>query len=505
MTNQFKAPPQRHNSGIALLIAIFVLLLVCVVGIAMMVATGTETSLTGNYYSSTSVYYAGLAGLEEGRGRLLPKNHDYLGNVPGLNYIPSGGGTLPNGNVLYILNPLPSETVNPTDLSTPSTFPDTEYNNEFPGAPLSSATIYTTSSVSDLGGIQGPLYKWVRINPVTEYALGVDVDGGGALNQTAPIFFDGTHLTRTGSGFAHQVLEVTSLAVLSNGSQKLMQYVVAPDTLNLNFYAALTIAGNGVDYDPPPYTPPPPPAPPPSYPLHVRGQDQYSTGHPAPCSSSIQASVPAIGVINAADDNSVTTAVNAAKPTHYTGVSSAPSIQNVNVVGGLPTTMQTPTDLEQLVQTIRQDADSVITGPATQMDMPSGMSASNPKTVFVGGNPAVPSQGNLSLNSGFTGYGILVVTGEFDYTDDINWEGIILVIGQGVVKETSGGGNGEFDGAMFVANTRDSSGNILLTLGPASYTLNSAASDGVYYNTCWINKVQKPVTYKVISFREIQQ
>ncbi|HUL16762.1 MAG TPA: pilus assembly PilX N-terminal domain-containing protein [Terriglobales bacterium] len=500
----FRARRRRQEFGIALLIAIFVLLLVCVVGIAMMVATGTETSLTGNYYSSTAVYYAGIAGLEEGRGRLLPKNHDYLGNVPGLNYLPSGGGTVALGNVLYILNPLPSETVNPTDLANPSTFPDTDYNNEFPTAPLSSATIYTTSSVSDLGGYQGPRYKWVRINPVTEYALGVDVNGsGGALNQVHPIYFDGIHLTRTIT--THQAFEVTSLSVLTNGSQRMMQYVVVPDSLNLSFYSALTIAGNAVNFDPPPYTPPPPPASPPPYPFHVRGQDQYSTGHPAPCSSPVQTSVPAIGVINTADDNSVTTAVNATKPTHYTGVSSAPSIQNINVVGELPTGMQTPTDLEQLVQTIKQNADAIITGPATQMDMPSGMSASNPMTVFVGGDPAVPSQGNLSLNSGFTGYGILVVTGELDYTDDVSWEGIVLVIGQGVIKETSGGGNGEFDGAVFVANTRDSSGNVLLNLGPASYTLNSSANDGIYYNTCWINQVQKPITYKVVSFREIQQ
>src|SRR5262249_19677279 len=90
---------RRKESGIALLLSIFVLLLVCVVGIAMMAASGTETSLSGNYRSSTAVYYAALSGLEEGRGRLLPRNPNYLGP-----YLPAPGTMLPLGHVIYIRN-----------------------------------------------------------------------------------------------------------------------------------------------------------------------------------------------------------------------------------------------------------------------------------------------------------------------------------------------------------------------------------------------------------------
>jgi len=51
-----KTRRKSEESGIALLLSIFVLLLVCVVGIAMLSASGTESSLTGNYRSATAVY-----------------------------------------------------------------------------------------------------------------------------------------------------------------------------------------------------------------------------------------------------------------------------------------------------------------------------------------------------------------------------------------------------------------------------------------------------------------
>ena len=60
----------RSDAGVALLISIFVVLLISIVAIALIVSSGTESALAGNYRSATAVYYAALAGLEEGRGRL---------------------------------------------------------------------------------------------------------------------------------------------------------------------------------------------------------------------------------------------------------------------------------------------------------------------------------------------------------------------------------------------------------------------------------------------------
>src|SRR5882672_6070911 len=133
---------QRRESGIALLISIFVLLLISVVAIALIVSSGTESALAGNYRSSTGVYYAALSGLEEARGRLLAKNPSSFKNTDG-SFLPAPGTTLPIGSVAYVLNPGPTEAMG----SILTTYPDTEYDNEFNPGALAAATVTTTASV----------------------------------------------------------------------------------------------------------------------------------------------------------------------------------------------------------------------------------------------------------------------------------------------------------------------------------------------------------------------
>src|SRR6266852_4115204 len=98
---------RRKNSerGVAVLIAIFILLLISAVALSMIMASGTESSLNGNYRSSSSAYYASLSGLEEARGRLLPSN----ANSFPAGFIPAG--TMLVGQVRYITNPVGGENV----------------------------------------------------------------------------------------------------------------------------------------------------------------------------------------------------------------------------------------------------------------------------------------------------------------------------------------------------------------------------------------------------------
>ena len=55
---------RKQEKGVALLISIFVLLIISAVGLAMVFATSTESSLAGNYKLSTTARYAAMAGLE---------------------------------------------------------------------------------------------------------------------------------------------------------------------------------------------------------------------------------------------------------------------------------------------------------------------------------------------------------------------------------------------------------------------------------------------------------
>jgi hypothetical protein len=475
---QGKIRRKGEQSGIALLLAIFVLLLVCVVGIAMLAASGTETSLSGNYRSSTAVYYAALSGLEEGRSRLLPQNPNSLSPA----YIPAYGSTLPLGNAIYITNPSPgppADTVDPTALGNPDEFPDTEWAAEFPGynPPSSIQIVPSVQSLSSMPGAQNALYKWVRINALTEQAIQIDVNNtnpnGYTYNNNKIIYFDGTNLTRTIAPY--QALGITALAALPDGSRKLLQYVVGPSGPSMQFYSAVTMTSSGIapnraNFDPPPAG---------AFSFKVLGTDNCSP-----------ASVPAFGVFNGSDVTSVQTGINL-YPANFTGT---PVLSNLLTSVPASASWDDPVQLSNLVQNIQSGADYVLTGPATESNLPSVVSASDPS--FPSTPMTVVVNGDLTLSS-YTGYGLLVVTGTFTFSGDSGWRGIVLVIGNGTVVETGSGSGGEFDGAMVVANTVGG------TLGTSSLTMDHPGGKGVHYDSCWIAAVQKPNKYKVLSFREI--
>ena len=486
---------KSEESGIALLLAIFVLLLISVVGIAMMAASGTEVSLTGNYRSSTAVYYAALSGLEEGRGRLLPRNPNYFTTA----VLPS---PLPLGHVIYITNPIPGDppsTVDPTNLGSPATFPDTEYANEFPlqNPPSNVQKVSSVLNIQNPPNTPNPPYKWVRINALTENALQIDVNyssGGTSFNKTQLVYFDGSNLTR--SVTANQALGVTALAALPDGSQKLLQYVVGPVTLSMPVASALTLAGPGtvgnfITFNPPSS----------ANSFHINGRDQQGSG--ALACGSTQPDKPAVGVYNTNDYTSVSNSLSTPPPraANYTGAGgSTPNVADVHASLQPPSSsidMTDPNSLGNFVVTVQSSADAVLTGPVTNTDLPSGMSSTNPMTVVV--------NGDLTLN-GFTGYGLLLVTGKLTYTSDSGWRGIVLVIGQGTVIETGATDTGEFDGAVFIANTFGGGGiggGGSGVLGPAHYTVSNPSGRGIYYDSCWIQASLKPYSYKILAFHEI--
>ena len=475
---------RRSEAGVALLISIFVLMLISVMALALIVSSGTESALAGNYRSSANVYYAALAGLEEGRGRLLAKNPNALA-------IPN---PLPLNQVLYILNPAPGEA--PSSPLGGSYYPDNEYCFEF-NQTCVGAQVNTTLSVSPIAGLPPALYKWVRITAATEASLNLDVNSDGFKDPNTPLnydFLDGNCNPKPNptlsvcplSTAGVQAFEVTSFAALPDGSQKLMQYVVAPVSLSSNanfapgssgsgFPAALTILGSGVNnvsFSGPN-----------SAQFQVNGNDQ--------CGAT--SAVYGIGYTNGISANP--------NKGSYSGAGNlSPNIVSLNV-SSIPSNLQTPSGLDALVQAITQNADTVLTGPTDEKNLPSTMNAGNPLTVVV--------NGDFDLGNGATGFGVLVVTGKFSYDSDSSWKGVILVIGQGVVTSNKhGNNNGEIDGALLVAQTRDSSGNLLPdpNLGPASFISDpNDGGKGIYYSSCWIKAAQTPFSYKILSYRQIAQ
>jgi len=549
MKRAHKAGKSGRQAGTALLFAIFALLLISVVGIALLVSTSADTALAGNYRTSTGAYYGALAGLEEARGRLLWKNPDYINKSNSYSNLlsPSGLPTWGLTQVVYIKNPGPGETVDPTS-SNPAYYPDTEYGQEFPGWGLSGANMNSPiQSVSPVlsASLPGPSYKWVRINPLTEQSLNVDVDGNGVLDGSAVLFYDPAHANAANNPApglvlsspplpptaptptAVQALEITALAVLPNGSQKILQYVVAPlvisaqvssnsvSPFNANFPAALTLAGNGVNYVGPQTT---------SFTLN--GQDQCATN----------TMYYAIGFTNSADGAEIAQGAAGPPPPPgyannyqgYPGSAGPPptttkgltTIANVNPNPSnalLAPSWMTPASLDAMAQDITKSADVVLdgksSGPAHGSNLPT-MSPTTPMTVAVNGDLDLTNWHGI-------GYGLLLVTGTLTYDPDATWEGLVLVIGQGTFVSTRSGVNG-LDGAVFMAQTRDSSGNLLSSLGAASFSQTGSSGNfgrGINYNSCWISGnpsnpivqgvqgplISGPLSYKVLSFREITQ
>ena len=499
---------QRTEAGIALLISIFVLLLISVVAIALIVSSGTESALAGNYRSSTGVYYAALSGLEEARGRLLAKNPSSFSTTAG-GFLPAPGTVLPIGSVAYVLNPGPTEAMG----NILTTYPDTEYDTEFGSGALASAAVTTTASVwnrSPLNSLSvpGPLYKWVRINAVSEQSLNLDVDADTLANSTTPLYYDGAHFSNSSSA-GPQVLEITSYAILPNGSQKLLQYLAAPIGLDLSFPAALTLDGPIHIF-----------ASPTDSNFWISGIDQQRGGNCPPAVA--ESPKPAIGTTSNSGTNDVRTGIppystspNLYHYDHYVSISpqpTNPSIGNVGTTGGGSGTLipafRTVTALDNLsppgvIQTITGLADHVITGPASSL--PDYGSPTRMVTTVVGGSNV--GDGDLTLTGAVDGYGLLVVTGKLQIDGSVSWHGIVLVVGQGRMSLASHG-TGEIIGAVLIAKTRQSSDNSLeanfddLT---SDVILTGDYNQGYWYNSCWIQAALPPATYKILSFHEISQ
>jgi hypothetical protein len=501
---------RRKENGIALLISIFVLLLISVVAIAMIVASSTETSLAGNYRFSTNVYYAALAGLEEARGRLSKNNPDYVVNADA-QFLSPPGTPLNVGDRRYILNPNPDPALNENMGNMLTLYPDNEYATEFP-PPNSTRTIASVSP-NNAQGIPGPPFKWVRINAVSEQWLrqgqGQDVAPFDGTVDPTPLFYDGTNLNDTNTGM--QVLEITALAALPNGSQKLLQYLVAPVPISLPpFFAALSLLGSSLNSSVS-YT-----SPAPNSNFRVTGIDQDCSGSPT-----TQKFI-SIGVLVNTDYGPVVNGGNggfgiqpvSVQATNYTGNGSNPDVVNML---SFPSNYRSPSGLDAIAQAIIQNADGVIpSGSAntqrtylSALVSSSAMSPTSPMTLVANGDLDLTGWHN-------TGYGLLLVTGTLTYDPDASWRGIVLIIGQGALLNSKRG-SGEIDGAVIVAKTRDSSGNLIVGsyLGASTVNYNfgsdppsptsNLGGNGIYYSNCWIQKARPTAGNIILSFREISQ
>lgn len=168
----------KAQSGAALLLCLFALLLLSAIGMFLYMSSGTEAQIATNYRSNLDAYYSAKFGIQEVRDRV-----SYPSAAVPPNPAPPPGGLadrLPQtvagnpGGVLYVVNPANGETVDPTNPNN-RYFDDQlchDYNsgispgtkcNVVPG--MANWALPFQNSLAPAG--TAPALKWVRINMKT--------------------------------------------------------------------------------------------------------------------------------------------------------------------------------------------------------------------------------------------------------------------------------------------------------------------------------------------------
>jgi hypothetical protein len=266
----------------------------------------------------------------------------------------------------------------------------------------------------------------------------------------------------------------------------------------------------------------------------ISGVDAYNGGAGCPGTgiTSAQPALPSVGVLDDPNNPTSPTAVSCltsvlggasnsqpqcASQTNqsgnYSGALASPDVQNVyNTMQGLAT----PAGADTLATEIASKAS--YTYPDSTGVIPSCTSQTS-CGIYLGsypGNcPTIVVNGDFTMGP-VTGCGILLVTGNLTMQGNYNWSGPVFVIGKGGSFTGGGGGNGIINGSLFVAQTKDSSGNLLATLGKptVSYNVTGGGGNGIQYDSCKSNAMlnalnlptttlASPATPKILSMRSI--
>lgn len=501
-------PNQQEERGVALLLALFALVLISAVGVAIVFLSAGETSIVSNERSYATSWEAAKGGLEEMRSRLSGSDNSYIGDA---------NRPLDGTHVFYIINPKGSETVDPYTSS--NAYYDSEYFTEWgvqisslPSANVSRTTPSDMQSLVPTSLPFVPYYKWARLTIKTEKSANEDINSDGCFNPTPntpcstliPVTYDPTANRQTMGTVSNpspitMVYRIASLAVLPNGTKTMLEYDLKPGTPIPPLDGALTLCGQVAPwvlfYGPN------------SMGWKFKGNDGGGSQN-----------VEAIGVCNEGSKNAVIsgapgytgTGIPSGREGNYTGAggSSDDVVDEGPAPAGnsmLSPCMYNVACLNSLVQSIIASADKVYIGPQSGLYLGStdGPPPSAPQITVVQDKTSPSFQpGDLTQNGGCAGSGILLVTGTLTCKGNGTFNGIILVIGQGVMK-VNGPGGSPFQGEWFVAQIRDSSGNLEAQLGAPTFDASGGGSSSMQFNSALVNQVQNSFPWKVLMAREI--
>ena len=498
--------------GVALIIALLVLLLITAVGIGMIIMSNTETNVSSNFRDEQTAYFAAKAGIEEVRDRLR------AGAANSLLLPTTLASTLPGApsGILYVINPLGSETVAPWLLAG-SNYPDNELVKELncTGTAPTGAWWVPVSPTASTSYAPSPIlqWKWVRVmEKINKSDTGctsvTSVDG---TTNGYRVCWTGSHevttlLTSCNAANANYmpVYELTSLAVTSGGSRRMMQYEVAQNAFPA-IPGAFVFDGSNPSFNPPS-----------SGAFTVNGAD--TNVHPGGVINGVTCPAPVNQpALGSFDDPAVSTLTSAVQgpPNRSNQYTSAAPYPAFPAISNVYSTLSTDSVNLSTVDGLTTFANMIVTAAGPNV-YPNGTVPTNL------GTPSSPVvnivNGDLSISG--SGAGVLLVTGELTMSGNFSWDGLILAIGEGAILK-NGGGSATLNGSMFAANLYSDISNP--STGPGAYPAystrillgannppgrpwfgwNGGGSATVQYDSCWTQTVNQSLPYHIVAQREL--
>ena len=198
---------RTQERGMAMLVALFTIVLLSVIGLGLMYSTNMETMINSNYRDKQVATYAAISGVQEARDRLQPAAPKVTA--------PTDVPTLTNHQVIYVINPSGSETIEPWNDAPGNKYMDTELCQlgilgltPTPGIPCTELPDgddwYTVVNNTDAAwapwNLSTPLdVKWTRIVLKANNSTPVAANGNsGVTTQTC---WDGRHQLLRPAGY----------------------------------------------------------------------------------------------------------------------------------------------------------------------------------------------------------------------------------------------------------------------------------------------------------------
>jgi hypothetical protein len=284
---------------------------------------------------------------------------------------------------------------------------------------------------------------------------------------------------------SNKSVTLTSVATGPLGSQATIQSTVKTFDL-FSPPGAITLLGNGASFTGNN-----------SNAKELHGDDQCGTESPRPV----------VTVSDSLDVAALQSSINSSKPHTYltkdefgsdvtastdpdaiVSVIPASTLANINSTYGI--NLIDAHDLNDLVTDVKKLADTVV---------PDGSNASNVNVGAPGDTRVVVATGDFDLNH--DGAGILVVTGELTFRGNINYDGMILVFGEGSMRR-NGSGNGTISGGIIVAKTLGPdgiAGTVDDALGPPTFDTSGGGKSNIRYCSTVINDMLSDIPPRSIA------